>query len=137
MTTYNIRTTSWPLWILTLMVSLIAGGFLIAATHYTGFTDDDFEKLILEFPKITLDYTNQKENISTNNTAYKEAKLVDIKREKTLYEGKTGLFISRSCNNVYCTFYLFNSYKQIKKLFGYVWTFSFYFRCSIFYFPIF
>ena len=184
MTTYNIRTTSWPVWILTLIVSLIVGGFLIAAMgirnysivmilmiiilftsfylqrftsrgqvqilmtdttfqikylnqsifskesdrnitlsniesykyqpdrnfdlfkltlkdkneihiwHYSGFADDDFEKLILEFPNITLDYNNHKENISTNKSASEETKLVKIKREKTLYEGKIGLFLA-------------------------------------------
>jgi general stress protein CsbA len=32
MTIYNIRTTSWPIWILTLLVTLIAGVFLVSAT---------------------------------------------------------------------------------------------------------
>jgi hypothetical protein len=63
--------------------------------HYTGFADDDFQKLVTDFPKIVSDYNKHEENILVNNALTSaETKPVVIKREKTLFEGKAGLILA-------------------------------------------
>jgi hypothetical protein len=184
MSTYNIRTTSWPIWILTLFITLAAFGFLLSVTgidniavtlilmigfvlashyfqkftsrgqvyisltkttieikyikqslfsrkpdrvialtdvesykyqpdrnfdlfkltlkdqtelyfyHYTGFSGDDFRKLVLEFPKLVTDYNSHTQKFSKGESIKENKKLTIIQREKTLFEGSTGLLLA-------------------------------------------
>lgn len=184
MNTYNIRTTSWPIWILTLVITLAAFGFLLSAIgiekvavtlvfiilcvfasfyfqrftsrgqvqisitkttieikylkqslfskksdrvisltdiesykyqpdrnfdlfkltlkyqtelyfyHYSGFSNDDFQKLVIEFPKLVADYNSHKEKISVVDSTKENRNQTIIQREKTLFEGSSGLLLA-------------------------------------------
>ena len=184
MTTYNIRTTSWPIWILTLFITLGVFGIFIWLTgmdniavtmglmlgfalasfyfqrftsrgevqisitktnieikylkqpilsnkpdrvisltdiesykyqpdknfdlfkltlkdqtelyfyHYSSFTGDDFAKLVIDFPKLAATYNRHKEKITFDKTTKEHHKQTGVIREKTIFEGKTGLFLA-------------------------------------------
>jgi len=62
--------------------------------HYSSFVEDDFQKLVLDFPKLAAEYNNHKENISHANATKENNEEIGIKREKTLFEGTTGLLLA-------------------------------------------
>ena len=62
--------------------------------HYSSYTGDDFEKLVIDFPKLAATYNRHKEKITFDKTTKEQHKPTGITREKTIFEGKTGLFLA-------------------------------------------
>jgi len=88
--------------------------------HDTTFADDDFEKLITDFPKLATDYNKKSEKVQSYTSDEKKQSVV-IKREKTLFEGTTGLILAVFAT-IFIAVFIFliiaNKIKQSSGIFG-------------------